>query len=142
MTTLGESLGFTFDYFDGMRMVNTFRAHQLLHWAAGEGRQTALKLALFEAFFSRREDVSDARVLASVADRAGLPAAAAAEGLADGRYAEPVRREQQAWLDREVHAVPLFVFNEQFMVPGAQDAESFTRLLNRMLVRQDSRERA
>ena len=142
LTTLGESLGFTFDYFDGMRMVNTFRAHQLLHWAAGEGRQTALKLALFEAFFSRREDVSDGRVLASVADRAGLPAAAAAEVLADGRYAEPVRREQQAWLDREVHAVPLFVFNEQFMVPGAQDAESFTRLLNRMLVRQDSRERA
>ena len=45
LAALGESLGFTFDYFDGMRMVNTFKAHQLLHWAEGQGRQTALKLA-------------------------------------------------------------------------------------------------
>ncbi len=141
LTALGESLGFTFDYFDGMRMVNTFRAHQLLHWAAGEGRQTELKLALFEAFFSRREDVSDARVLASVAERAGLSPAAAGEVLADGRYAEPVRAEQQAWLEREVHAVPLFVFNEQFMVPGAQEAETFTRLLNRIPASQEPRDR-
>ena len=51
LVTLGESLGFTFDYFDAMRMVNTFRAHQLLHWAGEQGRQTELKLELFDAFF-------------------------------------------------------------------------------------------
>ena len=50
LSAVGESLGFTFDYFDGMRMVNTFRAHQLLHWASEQGRQTELKLALFELF--------------------------------------------------------------------------------------------
>ena len=44
-------------------MVNTFSAHQLLHWAAKQGQQTPLKLALFKAFFSRRQDVSDRAVL-------------------------------------------------------------------------------
>lgn len=40
LTALGDSLGFHFDYSGDMRMVNTFRAHQLLHWAAGRvGRQ-------------------------------------------------------------------------------------------------------
>ena len=83
LTALGASLGFTFDYFDGMRMVNTFRAHQLLHWAGEQGRQTELKLALFEAFFSRREDVNDPGVLVAVAARAGLDSAQARAVLSD-----------------------------------------------------------
>ena len=132
LTALGDSLGFKFDYFDGMRMVNTFHAHQLLHWAAEEGRQTELKLALFDAFFTRREDVSDEQVLATVAGRAGLSAEEAMAVLSDERYATPVRDAQQLWLDREVHAVPNFVFNEQFSVPGAQEAGTFVRLLNRI----------
>lgn len=72
MSALGTSLGFTFDYFDGMRMVNTFRAHQLLHWASEQGRQTELKLALFDAFFTRRENVNVPEVLVAVAGRVGL----------------------------------------------------------------------
>ena len=132
LTALGASLGFTFDYFDGMRMVNTFRAHQLLHWAGERGLQTPLKLALFEAFFSRREDVSDPGLLAEVAGRAGLPANEAREVLEDHRYAEVVRGEQQQWLDREVHAVPTFLFNGQVTVPGAQEADTFVRVLERL----------
>lgn len=132
LSALGDSLGFTFDYFDGMRMVNTFKAHQLLHWAAVEGRQTALKLALFEAFFSRREDVSDSGLLAVAAGRAGLSPEEAAAVLADGRYASAVRAEEQAWLDREVYAVPHFLFNERYTVPGAQEADTFVRFLARI----------
>ena len=135
LSALGESLGFTFDYFDGMRMVNTFRAHQLLHWAAVEGRQTALKLAVFEAFFSRREDVNDPGLLADVATRAGLDGAQASAVLADGRYAQAVRDEQAYWLEREVHAVPTFYFQQQYLVPGAQEAEAFVRLLQKIQTR-------
>jgi predicted DsbA family dithiol-disulfide isomerase len=132
LSQLGESLGFTFDYFEGMRMVNTFRAHQLLHWASGVGRQTELKLALFEAFFSRREDVNDLTVLTKVVKRVGLDTVEAGCVLEDGRYAEPVREEQELWLEREVHAVPTFYFQQQYVVPGAQDAEAFTRLLRKI----------
>jgi predicted DsbA family dithiol-disulfide isomerase len=132
LTALGESLGFHFDYADEMRVVNTFRAHQLLHWAAELGRQTELKLALFEAFFSRHQDVSDSAVLATIAGQVGLSEADALQVLADGRYAPLVRQEQQRWLDKDVHAVPTFFFNQQFMVPGAQDAETLVRVLGRI----------
>lgn len=132
LSALGESLGFTFDYFDGMRMVNTFQAHQLLHWAAEQGKQTPLKLALFEAFFSQREDVSDAALLAEVAGRAGLDCAEANAVLSDERYARAVREEQQYWLEQDVHAVPTFYFQQQYMVPGAQEAEAFVRLLQKI----------
>ena len=132
LTELGQSLGFTFDYYDEMRMYNTFSAHQLLHWAGTQGRQTELKMELFGAFFSRREDVSDFNVLAAAASRSGLPVSEAMEVLQDGRFADAVRAEQAQWLDREVHAVPTFLFNDKYLVPGAQDADTFTRVLDKL----------
>ena len=136
LSSMGDSLGFKFDYFDDMRMVNTFRAHQLLHWAAEHSLQTELKLALFSAFFSRRRDVSDGGVLIEEAQSVGLPAAEAAEVLDDGRYAEAVRAEQRYWQEREVHAVPMFLFNGKYQVPGAQESEIFERVLNRIVERE------
>ena len=132
LASLGESLGFTFNYSDDMRMVNTFRAHQLLHWAAEEGRQTELKLALFESFFTLGEDVSQDEVLVAVAERVGLPGEMARAVLADARYADAVRAEQREWLEREVYAVPTFYFDGKYQVPGAQEAETFIRVLNRL----------
>lgn len=132
LTELGQSLGFSFDYDDEMRVYNTFSAHQLLHWAGTQGRQTELKLELFAAFFSRREDVSDFNVLSAAAGRAGLPMSEAMAVLQDGRFADAVRAEQARWLDREVHAVPTFLFNEKYLVPGAQDADTFTRVLDKL----------
>ena len=132
LTELGVSLGFSFDYFDGMRIYNTFLAHQLLYWAAHIGKQTELKLALFEAFFSRRENVGDPNLLALIATRAGLDQQQALEVLESGRYAQEVRLEQAHWLDKEVHAVPMFYFNDSFPVPGAQEAQTFVRVLEKL----------
>jgi len=132
LIALGESLGFHFDYFEGMRMVNTFKAHQLLFWAYESGRQTELEEVLFEGFFSRRLDVSDPRVLVSLAQEVGLDAVVAGDVLADGRYGEAVRAAQAHWLEQDVHAVPTFVFAQRYVVPGAQEAESFERVLRKM----------
>ncbi|MDX1736474.1 MAG: DsbA family oxidoreductase, partial [Halioglobus sp.] len=139
LTALGDALGFHFDYHEGMRMVNTFRAHQLLHWALEQGRQTALKLRLFEAFFSRRRDVSDPQVLAEEAGSVGLDPGAALAVLEDGRYANAVRQAEQHWLERDVHAVPTFFFQGQYTVPGAQEAETFQRVLSRVRERETGR---
>ena len=132
LTELGASLGFEFDYFEGMRMVNTFKAHQLLHWAAIEGRQTECKLALFNAFFRQRKDVSNIDVLVATAAEVGLQQETARAVLEDARFADDVRKQQQQWLDRDVYAVPTFFFNERYQVPGAQEAETFVRVLNKL----------
>lgn len=136
LTTLGDSLGFKFDYSPGMRMVNTFRAHQLLHWGSVQGKQTELKLALFEAFFSLRENVNDVDVLVQVAERVGLQAAQARSVLEDERFGSEVRQEQNKWLEHDVHAVPAFVFNHQHMVSGAQEAETFARIITKIQAKQ------
>jgi predicted DsbA family dithiol-disulfide isomerase len=135
LTALGDSLGFHFDYSDGMRMVNTFRAHQLLHWAAGQGRQTELKLALFEGFFTHGRDVNDIDTLVDIAAGSGLDREQAMTVLAEHTYAAIVREQQAVWLDRDVHAVPAFFFDEKYMVPGAQSPEVLLRVLDKIEAR-------
>lgn len=132
LIALGDSLGFRFDYSAGLRMVNTFSAHQLLYWAAGQGRQTELKLALFEAFFSNGEDVSDLEVLAATASKVGLNKKLALEVITDQRHSKDVRAEQQHWIEQDVYSVPVFVFNEKYSVPGAQESETFIRYLRKI----------
>jgi predicted DsbA family dithiol-disulfide isomerase len=52
MTQKGAELGFKFDFFEGMKIVNTQDAHILLEYARENGKQTQLKMSLVEAFFS------------------------------------------------------------------------------------------
>ncbi len=132
LTQLGEALGFVFDYRDDMRMVNTFRAHQLLHWAERQGRGQALKLALFTAYFTERRDLHDPEVLAAVAESVGLDRQEALAVLAEGRYAEAVRERQSYWVARGITGVPAMVFNRRYLSTGAQGVDSYFHLLSRL----------
>jgi predicted DsbA family dithiol-disulfide isomerase len=132
---IGESLGFPFNYSDQTRMVNTFRAHQLLHWAGEKGCQTELQLSLFDAFFSRQLNVDDSSVLRACAAAVGLDGEEAAEVLDSGIYAGEVRVQQQRWLGEGIHAVPCFMVDQQYRVQGAQDAAAFGRMLDKLLAR-------
>jgi predicted DsbA family dithiol-disulfide isomerase len=135
LAELGAALGFEFNSADGMRMVNTFRAHQLLHWAGEQGLQTKLQLALFRAFFTELLDVNDSEVLLEAAESVGLSREEAAAVLAENRYAEPVRADQRRWMEEGIQAVPCFVINQQYIVQGAQDAAAFGGMLDKMLAK-------
>lgn len=133
LTALGADLGFAFRFTPEMRMVNTFRAHQLLDWAEAQGRQHPLKMALFDAYFTRNEDVSDPETLASVAERAGLDGTGAAAALASGAHAAPVREKQMFWLQKGISGVPSMVFGGKYLVTGAQGEDTYMQLLHRCL---------
>lgn len=138
LTALGAELGFTFDYRDDMRMVNTFRAHQLLRWAASEGRQHQLKMALFTAFFTERRDVNDADVLADVADAVGLDRTEALALLDDARFAEQVRQHETFWTSRGVDGVPTMLFDGKQALIGAQGADNYAAMLTTIAEEADS----
>jgi predicted DsbA family dithiol-disulfide isomerase len=122
-------VGFAFNSSARSRVHNTFDAHRLLHWAGLEGRQLALKKALFKANFSDDADVSDAEVLVALAAGAGLDAAAARDVLASGRYATEVRAAEQLWQSRGIHAVPGVVIEGKWLISGGQPPEVFEQAL-------------
>lgn len=132
LTALGTELGFDFRYADDMRMFNTFRAHQILTWAGTLGRQHDLKMALFSAFFTHGKNVNDPDVLADNAETVGLDRAEALNVLADGRFAEQVREEEQFWTSRGIQGVPAIIFNQRHLVSGAQGVDNYVSVLRQL----------
>lgn len=129
----GKSLGLEFNYSSDSRIYNTRAAHKLLSWAGEQGAQTALKLALFHAYFTDQRNVSDTDVLLDAAESAGLDRDAAAAALEDPRYDEMVDAELAYWQDQNISGVPAFIVNGKYMIPGAQDADTFVRVLERVI---------
>lgn len=135
LRSAGSELDFEFSYGDKMRMVNTFDAHRLLHWAGETGKQTALKLALFKAHFTDGKDVSDHETLISVASSVGLDEKRARDLLSTNLFAEEVRATEAEWQERFITGVPAFIFNKKFMVPGAQEADVFANIIENKLLK-------
>ncbi len=133
LTELGAGLGFTFRFAEDSRMLNTFKAHQLIHWAGPQGKEHALKMALFEAYFRDRRDVSDSNVLADVAAAIGLDREEALAVLEDGRYAEVVRQEELFWTQNGIHGVPAIIFDRQHLVSGAQGEENYAEIIRQLV---------
>ena len=125
----GAELGFTFHPEGRSRIVNTFNAHRLLHWAGIEGRQLELKHALLRAYFTDREDVSDNDTLLRILGDVGLPQAQAREILESDRYAEDVRAAEQMFQRSGINAVPSIILNQKHLISGGQPVEVFERAL-------------
>lgn len=132
LTEMGAALGFEFNYADDMRMVNTFRAHQLIEWAEERGRAHDVKLALFEAFFTRRENVSDIEVLIGVVASLGLNGDTVRSALEQGALAGAVRSKQKFWIEQGVHGVPAMVFEHRHLMTGAQGEDAYARNLEQL----------
>ena len=133
MTDVGAALGFKFDYFADMRMVNTFDAHVLLDYAKDFKKQTELKMRLTTAFFSERKDVSKRDVLKQALLDVGLNAV---EGLArldndEARY--HVKSEEGYWKNLGINSVPTIVFDRKSAVTGAQPVETFKQVLSELI---------
>ena len=128
----GAALGFTFNMDKRNRIVNTFDAHRLLHWAALESRQAELKQALLAAYFTDGRDVSSRDVLVDVATSVGLDAAEARRVLDEDRYAQDVRAQEQFYQSQGIRAVPSVIINDQYLVQGGQPPEVFEQTLRQI----------
>lgn len=125
----GAALGFRFSYTPESRIWNTFDAHRLLHWAGLEGKQLALKEALFKANFTDQKSTSDHDALVAAAEAARLAPVRARAILTSAEYAEEVRRAEAFWTSRGVNAVPMIIFNQRWALQGGQPPEVFARVL-------------
>ncbi|MDZ5632337.1 MULTISPECIES: DsbA family oxidoreductase [unclassified Janthinobacterium] len=129
----GEQLGFTFAMDKRGRIYNTFDAHRLLHWAALEGRQKELKMALFDAYFTQGQDPSSHEVLLAVAGKVGLDAVKAAAVLASNAYADEVRAQEQFYQQNGINSVPAVIINERHLISGGQPPEVFEQALRQII---------
>lgn len=132
LTEIGKSLGFHFAYSDSMRMVNTFRAHQLVQWAGQQGVGHQAKMALFKAYFSDARDVSDPEVLIRIAAQIDLDPQEARDVLKSNRLGPAIREEQHFWTSNGIQGVPTMIFNRQHLVTGAQGVDTYAAIIGQL----------
>ncbi|RJG03897.1 DsbA family oxidoreductase [Noviherbaspirillum sedimenti] len=127
--TRGEQLGFIFNMDKRSRIYNTFDAHRLLHWAGLEGKQLALKHALFAAYFTAGENPGAHDVLIRLAGEVGLDTAQAQKILDSDAYAMQVRQQQAFYQRQGIRSVPAIIINDRHLIQGGQPAEVFAQAL-------------
>jgi predicted DsbA family dithiol-disulfide isomerase len=136
----GAELGFDFNMEKRGRIYNTFDAHRLLHWAETQGKQEALKNALFSAYFTEGRNPSDHAVLLELAQRVGLDVKRATQILESDEFSAEVRDREKFYVDRGIHAVPSVIINDRHLIQGGQPPEIFENALRRLAAAEPNHE--
>lgn len=129
MMEIAKDLGLNFDKLQERLTCNTFDAHRLVKWTAGQGQQTAMKQALFEAYFGKALDVSDQNILLSCVEALGLDPVKAKQVLDSDQYTTEVREDEATYQQMGVTSVPAFIINSKYLISGAQEPDSFVQAL-------------
>jgi predicted DsbA family dithiol-disulfide isomerase len=124
MMGVARELGLNFEKLQERYTRNTFDAHRLVKWAGEQSRQTDMKMACFDAYFGRAENISDAGVLVSCAESAGLDGSQAQAVLSSDQYADDVRKDEARYQQAGVSAVPAYIINETYLISGAQEPQT------------------
>ena len=131
LTGVAAQSGIEF-HLEKAQRANTLLAHRLLWLAEHEGDQAGLKERLLQAYFIDGENVGDPDTLARLALDAGLPAESVRNVLEGDAGLAEVREQLEQAQAMGITAVPTYVFDGRWTVPGAQDPEVFVAVLNRV----------
>lgn len=137
VTSVAANDGIEF-HMDIAQRANTMHAHRALHFALthhGTDTQAALKQELLQAYFTDGHNVADLSVIANRASNVGIDESELRTWLESDDGFEAVADDIRAASARDITAVPSFVINDQFLIPGAQDVQVFENILERVLTR-------
>lgn len=130
MTELGTGEGLAYD-FEALRQSNTGKAHELLHFAKGKGRQLDMTERLFQAHFEQGRHVGRIDVLADLAAEIGLDRDEALAALTSGVHLPEVAADKAQAAAYGINGVPFFVIDGRFGVSGAQTPAALLEVLQK-----------
>jgi len=136
VTSVAAAEGIEFHMEKALR-ANTLLAHRLLWLAEASGHQYALKERLLQAYFVDGLNVGDPDVLAACAAEVGMPADRVRAFLDSDDGITEVREQLELAVEAEITGVPTFVIDGKWAIPGAQDPDTFVKVIHRLLERRN-----
>jgi len=134
VSTTAAAVGLVFNMDRALR-ANTLLAHRLI-WLAGEPGsavpQDSMKERLLQAYFTDGLNIGDPDVLADCAAEVGFDRDEIVAFLSSDRGTEEVAAELALAHENGITAVPTYVINGQWAIPGAQEPETFAQVLRKM----------
>lgn len=131
----GQALGLDMHY-DESRYTNTFNAHRLTKLAQSKEDESIadqLQERLFKAYFTDCLELADHDTLIKTAVESGLDEAEVRDVLLSEKYADEVRSDESEAFRRQIHAVPFFVINDEYAIPGALPTGQIEKILLKLL---------
>ncbi|KWX85956.1 DsbA family oxidoreductase [Paenibacillus graminis] len=116
--------------YDQVVIANTFDGHRLVHFADKAGKGAELTERLFRAYLSQRMNIADHNVLVALGSEAGLNEQYVAEMLKSDAYKDSVKADIAEARNLNISSLPTFVFNNKYVISGAQSEEVFLNALN------------
>jgi predicted DsbA family dithiol-disulfide isomerase len=137
VTSIAAAVGLDY-HFDTVHQTNTLKAHELLHYAKTQGRQLEMNERLMKAYFVDGAHIGRLDDLADLATDVGLDRAAALAALSTNEFAPAVAADIALAGEYGIQGVPFFVFDNKYGVSGAQEAATFTDVLERVRQERDA----
>lgn len=130
--------GIEIDFEAMQRTPNTLDAHRLIHWAGIEGKQEAVAMAFFAAYFTEGRDIGDAEVLTDIADSADMDGAVVAKLLASDADEASIRTRDAQFREMGISSVPTYIVAAQHAVPGAQEPALWLKVMDEIVQQQST----
>ena len=132
LTAVGKDAGIDFSF--GGKTGNTRDSHRLvvLGESKGPNAQTRVVEELFKTYFEEEGDITSHDVLTKAGVRAGLEEAEVKIWLESDEGGGKVDKEVSEAQIRGVSGVPNFVLQGKYEIGGAQDAEAFVKVFERV----------
>jgi predicted DsbA family dithiol-disulfide isomerase len=138
----GEAVGLQFRFDLIERVPNTRRSHLLIAHAARHNLSSEVTERVMQAYFEEGRNIGDVEELVRLGVEAGL-------AERETRSAVILREGQDGIVAAERHAavlgitgVPTFIFDRQYSVSGAQEIETFIRIIDQVVELAAARELA
>lgn len=128
--SLGRAEGLDFNY-GTARVTNTFDALRLAKLAQFKGYADGHRFIdrMYKAFFGENLVLSDHEVLRRLSVEAGLDPSEVSEVLDGDKFSEEVRSDENESRRYGISAVPFFVVNGKYGIPGAVGIGDFKKIL-------------
>jgi len=134
ISALGIEEGIDFRY-ETTLYTNTRDAHRLMKLAQEKYPDSVEGLAtlLFDGYFVENEKLADHDVLMRIALEAGLDEDDITEVLNSDLYNADVEKDEGIALSGGIHAVPFYLFDGKYSVPGALSYNDFKSVLTQII---------
>lgn len=132
LTSIAADVGLNYDVAN-MKMTNTVKAHQLLHYAKSKGKQLEMKERILAAHFVEAKHVGRVADLADLAAEVGLNRDDVVRSLEANEFQGAFEADVAQAREFGITGVPFFVVDMKYGISGAQDPSVFTGALETVL---------
>lgn len=125
---LSVEIDFAFEIID--RTPNSIDSHRVIALAQEQGVARPFVEALFSTYFIHGEDIGDHRVLIRLAEECGVDARLTEALLLSDTGVSGIYDENSHAHRFGINGVPAYVFNDDWVISGAQEPQVIARMLD------------